>query len=183
MILPGKEIFETRRLQLVPFTLELMRAVLAGKDALGNMLGIAIPSSWPGPDLVEAIPGFVAHMERVAVAFAWNWLIVHKQELVIVGDVGFLGGPQDGIAEIGYSIVPEYRNQGYATEAALYLIHWALQQREIRRVTAQCLNNNLGSIKVLQKIGMRQFAADGPMLCWETRKTPEGLPVERETRQ
>jgi ribosomal-protein-alanine N-acetyltransferase len=109
-------------------------------------------------------------MEREAADFAWNWLIIHKRELVIVGDVGFLGGPQDGIAEIGYSIVPEYRNQGYATEAALYLIHWALQQREIRRVTAQCLDSNLGSIKVLQKIGMRQFASDGSMLCWEARR-------------
>lgn len=170
MIAPGKEIFETKRLQLVPFTLKLMRAALAEKDTLGHLLGIAIPSTWPGSDLAEAIPEFVAHMEQEAVEFAWNWLIVHKQDLVIVGDVGFMGGPLDGIAEIGYSIVPEYRNQGYATEAALYLIHWALQQREIRCVTAQCLNSNLGSIKVLQKIGMRQFASDGPMLRWEARK-------------
>jgi ribosomal-protein-alanine N-acetyltransferase len=147
------------------------------------MLGIAIPSSWPGPDLVEAIAGLVAHMQREAVEFAWNWLIVHKQELVIVGDIGFMGGPRAGIAEIGYSIVPQYRNQGYATEAALYLIHWALQQREIRRVTAQCLKDNLGSIKVLQKIGMRQFAADGPLLCWETCRDQARPLGEREGRQ
>lgn len=170
MLLPGKEIFETRRLQLVPFTVELMRATLAGKDALGTLLGIDIPSTWPGSDLAEAIPEFIAQLEREAREFAWNWLIVHKRELIIVGDVGFMGGPRDGIVEIGYSIVPEYRNQGYATEAALYLIHWALQQREIRRITAQCLDNNVGSIKVLQKIGMRQFASEGPMLRWEAHR-------------
>ena len=168
MLLPGKESFETKRLRLVPFTLELMRTTLKGKDALSNALGIAIPSTWPGPDLADAMPGFIAQMEREAVEVAWNWLIVHKKEQVVVGDVGFMGGPKEGIAEIGYSIVSEYRNQGYATEAALYLIHWALQQREIRRVTAQCLNNNLGSIKVLEKIGMRQLEADGVMLRWET---------------
>lgn len=170
MLSPGKETFETKRLQLIPFTLELMRAALTGKEALGKMLGVAIPSTWPGPDLAEAIPGFIAYLEQEAADFAWNWLIVHKKERVLVGDVGFMGGPKDGIAEIGYSIVPEYRNQGYATEAALYLIHWALQQREIRRVTAQCLNNNLGSIKVLEKIGMRQLEPDGMMLHWEARK-------------
>jgi len=168
MLLPGKEIFETKRLQLVPFTLELMKTTLKGKETLSKALRIAIPSTWPGPDLAEAIPGFIAQMEREAVEVAWNWLIVHKKEQVVVGDVGFMGGPNEGIAEIGYSIIAEYRNQGYATEAALYLIHWALQQREIRRVTAHCLNDNLGSIKVLEKIGMRQLEPDGVMLHWET---------------
>ncbi len=170
MLSPSKEIFETKRLQLVPFTLDCMKATLKGKEALSEMLGVALPSTWPGPDLAEAIPAFIAQMEREAAEFAWNWLIIHKKERVLIGDVGFMGGPKDGIAEIGYSIVPEYRNQGYATEAALYLIHWALRQREIRRVTAQCLNSNLGSIKVLEKIGMRQLESDGIMLHWEARK-------------
>lgn len=170
MLSPSKETFETKRLQLIPFTLELMRATLRGRDALSASLGITIPPTWPGSDLAEAIPGFVAQLEREAAEVAWNWLIVHKREQVVVGDVGFMGGPKDGVAEIGYSILPAYRNQGYATEAALYLIHWALQQREIRRVTAQCLDNNLGSIKVLEKIGMRRLGAEGTMLHWETHR-------------
>jgi ribosomal-protein-alanine N-acetyltransferase len=170
MVLSDKGIFETKRLQLVPFTRELMQATLAGTEVLGQLLGIEIPCTWPGSDLAEALPGFVAHMEREAAEFAWNWLIIHRRDLLIVGDVGFLGGPQDGIAEIGYSIVPQYRNQGYATEAALSLIHWALQQREIRCVTAQCLDSNPGSIKVLQKIGMRQCASEGSLLHWEARR-------------
>lgn len=177
MLSPGKEIFETKRLQLVPFTLELMKATLKGKDTLSKALGVEIPSTWPGPDLADAIPGFIAQMEREAAEFAWDWLIVHKKERIIVGDVGFMGGPKDGIAEIGYSIVPEYRNQGYATEAALYLIHWALQQREVLRVTAQCLNDNLGSIKVLEKIGMRQLASDGTMLRWETSRDAQSSDI------
>jgi len=170
MMSSDKEIFETKRLQLVPFTRELMKTTLAGREALGAQLGVEIPSTWPGSDLAEALPGCVEQMEHAASEFAWNWLIVHKRDLVIVGDVGFLGGPQDGMVEIGYSIVPQYRNQGYATEAALSLIHWALQQREIYRVTAQCLDSNLGSIKVLQKIGMRQFACEGSMLRWEAQR-------------
>jgi ribosomal-protein-alanine N-acetyltransferase len=177
MLSPGKEIFETKRLQLVPFTLELMRATLRGRDTLGKALGVEVPSTWPGPDLAEAIPGFIAQMEREAAEFAWDWLIVHKEERVVVGDVGFMGGPKEGIAEIGYSIVPEYRNQGYATEATLSLIHWALQQREVLRVTAQCLNDNLGSIKVLEKIGMRQLAPEGTLLRWETSKDTQSSDI------
>jgi ribosomal-protein-alanine N-acetyltransferase len=169
MLSPGKKIFETKRLHLVPFTRDLMKATLTGKEALGAVLAVQVPASWPGPDLAEALPIFIARMEEAATDFAWNWLIIHQEQRAIIGDAGFMGGPRDGIAEIGYTIVPEYRNQGYATEATLYLIHWALQQREIRRVTAQCLNDNTGSIKVLEKVGMRRLEPDGTMLQWETR--------------
>lgn len=172
MLPQNKRLFETKRLQLVPFTLALMKALLEGKDRLSELLGIEIPANWPGSDLLDALPAFVAQMEQVTSDFAWDWLIVHREGRMLIGDAGFMGGPKEGIAEIGYSIVPEYRNQGYATEAALHLINWALQQRDIRRVTAQCLNDNLGSIKVLQKIGMRQLAADGNMLQWETQQKP-----------
>lgn len=161
-------LFETKRLQLVPFSLNLVKATLAGKEKLGALLAVAVPSTWPGSDFAEVLPDLAVQMEKAGSDFVWNWLIVHKQDRVIVGDAGFLNGPKDGKAEIGYSIVSDYRNQGYATEAALYLVHWALQQREIRLVMAQCLDDNLGSIKVLEKVGMRQLEPDGSLLQWET---------------
>lgn len=161
---------ETRRLTLVPLTLALMKTILTGKERLGELLGVTVPDAWPGADLADALPIFMSEMEQAAIDFPWNWLIVHREDRVIVGDAGFMGGPKGGMAEIGYSIVPEYRNQGYATEAVLYLIHWALHHRDIRRITAQCLNDNLGSIKVLEKVGMRQLDPDGIMLQWETHE-------------
>jgi len=164
----GDYLFETKRLQLVPFSLNLIKATLAGKEKLGELLSVTVPSTWPGNDFAEVLPDLAAQMEAAESDFAWNWLIVHKQDRVIVGDAGFMNGPKDGKAEIGYSIVPDYRNQGYATEAALYLVHWALQQGEIRQVAAQCLNDNLSSIKVLEKVGMRRLEPDGSLLQWET---------------
>ncbi len=173
MLAQSHQIFETKHLRLVPFSLALIKATLSGTDKLGELLEVTVPDSWPGDDFAEVLPELVAQMEAEASEFVWNWLIVHKQERAIVGDMGFMGGPSAGKAEIGYSIVPEYRNQGYATEAALYLVHWALQQREIRLVTAQCLDDNLGSIKVLEKIGMRQLEAEGQMLQWEASRNFE----------
>jgi [ribosomal protein S5]-alanine N-acetyltransferase len=164
----GIQIFETKRLQMIPFSLDLIKAVLEEKGKLSELLAVTVPDSWPGDDFAEVLPMLVAQMEADASAFAWNWLIIHKQERAIVGDIGFMGGPKDGKAEIGYSIVEKYRNQGYATEAALYFIHWALRQREIKLVTAQCLSDNLGSIKVLEKAGMRQLEPEGQMLQWES---------------
>jgi ribosomal-protein-alanine N-acetyltransferase len=55
----------------------------------------------------------------------------------VIGGIGFMGGlDKDGVVEVGYDIVPEYRNQGYATEMARSLIIWALQETGIKVVTA-----------------------------------------------
>ena len=73
------------------------------------------------------------------------------------------------MVEMGYSIIPEYRTHGYATEMAHRLITWALQEQGIKVITAECLKDNLGSIKVLEKVGMRRLEPEGAMLKWELR--------------
>jgi len=50
------------------------------------------------------------------------------------------------------------------------LITWAFQQLGISAVTAECLDNNVGSIKVLEKLGMHRLASDANMLKWEVRR-------------
>ena len=72
--------------------------------------------------------------------------------------------------EIGYNIIPAYEGQGYATEMARRVIDWAFQTPGIQAVTAECLDDNIGSIRVLEKIGMRRLAAEGNKLKWELQK-------------
>ena len=163
--------FETRRLRLIPFSLDLKKAAIHDKARLIEMLGVSIPEQWPDPDLAEALPSFVENMENAPTYPVWDWLAIHRLDQAVIGDIGFVGGPdQDGVVEVGYSIVPEYRKQGYATEMARSLIEWAIQEKSIKGITAACLNDNIGSIKVLEKIGMRQVEPDGIMLQWEIRQ-------------
>jgi RimJ/RimL family protein N-acetyltransferase len=109
-------------------------------------------------------------MENAPFEPAWDWIAIHTLDQAVIGDIGFMGGPdQEGVVEVGYSIVPEYRNQGYATEMASGLIAWAFQEKGIRVVTAACLDDNFGSIKVLEKVGMHRLEPDGNMLKWEIR--------------
>ncbi len=162
---------ETKRLQLIPFSLDLKKAAISDRARLVEMLGVYVPEHWPGPDLVEALPFFVENMEKAPSEPAWDWIAIHTSDQVVTGDIGFMGGPdQGGVVEVGYSIVPEYRNQGYATEMARGLIAWAFQEKDIKLVTAPCLDNNIGSIKVLEKVGMHRLEPDGNMLKWEMRK-------------
>jgi [ribosomal protein S5]-alanine N-acetyltransferase len=64
---------------------------------------------------------------------------------------------EDGAdAEIGYSLNPEFWGQGYGTEAALRLIEYLKDERQVRRVFATSRPENAASIRIMEKLGMRQ---------------------------
>ena len=162
---------ETKRLLLISFSLEFKKAAMSDRARLVEMLGVRVPEHWPGPDLEEALPFFVENMEKAPSEPAWDMIAIHKSDQAVIGDIGFMGGPdEEGVVEVGYSIVPEYRNRGYATEMARSLITWAFEEKGIKVVTAACRDENIGSIKVLEKAGMRRLEPDGNMLKWEIRK-------------
>jgi len=86
---------------------------------------------------------------------------------VMVGDAGFKGRPDAlGRVEIGYGVAPDQRGKGYATEATNALVAWAGEQG-VRIVTAECLEDNVASVRVLEKTGFRRTSHAGPMLRWE----------------
>ena len=165
------QLLETQRLKLLPFTLELKKATLAERARLAEMLEVEIPDAWPGADLLEALPFFIEVMEKDPAGLVWDGIILQKAEQIAIGGIGFHGGPDEaGMVEIGYNIIPAYERQGYATEMARSVIEWAFHTPGIQVITAECLDDNIGSIRVLEKVGMRRLAPEGNMLKWELRK-------------
>ena len=75
-----------------------------------------------------------------------------------VGELCFKGLSTDGIAEIGYGILPAFQNRGYATEAVKAVTDWALSQPGVNCITAETEADNLASQKVLLNCG---FLATG----------------------
>jgi len=61
-------------------------------------------------------------------------------------------------ADFGYSLNRRYWNQGYTTEAAHALIDVAVRRIGLRRVWATCDTRNIGSYRVMEKLGMRREA-------------------------
>jgi RimJ/RimL family protein N-acetyltransferase len=158
---------ETQRLKMLPFTLDAMKAAtLASKEPLEAILGATVPASWPGPDLADALPIFAARLEKDPTA--WSGLIIHKADQILIGDMGMMGGPDDqGMVEIGYSIIPEYRNQGYASEMAHALVQWAIQEPSIKVISAKTLKDNAPSIKVITRAGLHCVGEQDEWLLWE----------------
>lgn len=96
----------------------------------------------------------------------WQWYapwIISKKDGSNIGDLSFKGISSDGSVEIGYLILTEYQNKGYATEAVKAAVRWAISQPNIKRVIAQVHLDNMPSQKVLIKSGFENTEA----LCKE----------------
>lgn len=161
----------TSRLRMVPFTVELVRAAVGDRMALSALLAAQVPPEWPGPDFAEMLQFEAERLVRDPERGQWGGVIIHAADHILIGDMGFKGAPDEqGTVEIGYSIIPEYRGQGFAPEMARALIEWAFSQAGVVRVTAECESDNQGSIRVLEKLGMQRLTPEDTMLWWELRK-------------
>jgi ribosomal-protein-alanine N-acetyltransferase len=158
----------TQRLRLLPCSQEMARAAISDRGSLEALLGLDVPESWPHEVLRGLLSIYACRLEDDLELVGWGiWLIVNPKEGALVGDIGFKGKPQDGAVEMGYSIVPNQRQRGYASEAARALAAWALARPSVTRVLAECDRHNTPSIQVLKKIGMRPTDEHGDLIRWE----------------
>jgi ribosomal-protein-alanine N-acetyltransferase len=165
---------ETARLRLLPCSVETAQAAASDRAALEALLGARVPADWPAEDLRDFLPVYARIVDERTALQGWGiWLMLHRAEQVLLGDIGFKGPPDKrGAAEIGYSVLPAYQGQGYATEAAEALINWGLAQPGTRRIVANCRADNAASIRVLEKAGMHRTGRDANGLTWEIRAQP-----------
>lgn len=159
---------ETERLHLMPAPLDLVRAVAAGRRE-GLRFPATLPEEWPDTDLREFLPTYAEILREDPDGACWGvWVIIERASKTVVGDIGFKGSPDEhGRVEIGYSVLPPWRRQGYAFEAARALVRWALADPDVSGVQAECLAENYPSARVLEKIGMRCLGCSDGMLKWE----------------
>lgn len=147
----------TKRLRLVPGTPDLLRADIAGRDQLGAALGHPVPAGWP-PEFYDkpAMEWTLKYLDKDAANAEWPIYYVIGPGDRVVGVVGYKHRPDlDGMVEIGYGVLPEYQRQGIATEAAGGLIDRAFSFAPVRRVRAETLPALIGSIRVMEKNGLR----------------------------
>ncbi len=90
----------------------------------------------------------------------WLTLNMHdKKSNRFVGSIGFKFCSIDNQrAELGYLVLPTFAGLGYTTEAAATIIEFLFEQVNVRKIVAQCTTVNIGSWKVMEKLGMRREA-------------------------
>ena len=67
-----------------------------------------------------------------------------------------IGKPKYKIAEVWYKIHPNHWRQGYATEALTKLLEFGFLNLGLHRIEAGSAIENIASIKVLEKVGMKR---------------------------
>ena len=89
-----------------------------------------------------------------------------------VGRVGFHAPPDaDGVVEIGYSVSPAFRRQGFAVEMAAALIAWAAAEG-CTACVASALPDNAGSLATIARLG---FVRTGERTDGERTEGDDGV--------
>ena len=145
----------TARLNLIPCDAAILRAVVAGREALATHLRVAVSEGWPAfPEAyVHALDVVVADP---AIAPWWTYVFIEREVSSLVGSGGYTGRPKEGVVEIGYEIATEFRGRQLAGEAARGLIDNAFSDSSVSAVIAHTRPEENASTRVLEKIGMRR---------------------------
>lgn len=81
---------------------------------------------------------------------------IHKMlEGAFCGATGLVVSEAHGHAELGYWIGVPYWGKGYATEASKAVLAFGFETLRLNRIYAHHTVGNIGSQRVIQKIGMR----------------------------
>jgi aminoglycoside 6'-N-acetyltransferase len=151
--MPGdaETILTTERL-----VLRRLRADDAGTVAeYKNDPEVAQYQDWDLPYPIEDIAAKIAAYARrpwPCPGSGLNFAIEHHGELI--GDFGVGWDAEGAEAEIGYTLRPEHRGRGFATEALAEVVD-RLFSEGVERVTTSIDPENVASIRVLEKVGFR----------------------------
>jgi ribosomal-protein-alanine N-acetyltransferase len=77
-----------------------------------------------------------------------------KDTKEFIGEAGIIGYiPHANRCVIGYNLLPQYWNQGYATEITKHLVKYSFEFLDVERIEALVLQINSASCRVLEKSG------------------------------
>lgn len=169
----------TERLFLIPADLAKLEAIVAEDwPTLSALLGgVDMAEHWL--HFPEAMVWMRDYLQEFEVDISWwNYLIVHRQDVRLIGTCGYKGAPSlEGEVEIGYEIAEQYQGRGLGTETAQALVDHAFQDIGVQFITANTLAEENASNALLKKIGF-QFSGeyvdieDGNIWGWRLdRKT------------
>jgi RimJ/RimL family protein N-acetyltransferase len=163
------------RLDLLPLSLEVMEALLRGdRSQAQQMVGYRFPASFPtGDESTLRFRVAIARTQPEALPLLFRAMVLRADPEVMVGRIGFHGPVDgDGMLEIGYSVFPEYRRQGYAREAAVAMFQWGQADPRVKKFRASVSPTNEPSRNLVTSLGFVEVGSlwddeDGLELLYE----------------
>lgn len=117
-------------------------------------------------------------LEAQPEAAGWIARAVVAEPDVVIGYAGYHGPPDErGMVEVGYTVDPGYRRQGYATAILAALLERAAAEPAVQVVRASISPDNVASLATIAKFGFTQIGEqwddeDGLELLFERPAPP-----------
>lgn len=100
-----------------------------------------------------------------------RWAVHTKPGMEFIGWCGLKYQPELDEIDLGYRFMKQAWGKGYASEAAMASIKYGFEKLGLRRIVGRAMPENIASIKVLEKCGMKfigEELVDGhPALTYE----------------
>lgn len=83
-----------------------------------------------------------------------RFMIELKSDGTFIGWCGLKYFPETNEVDLGYRLMKKFWGQGYATEAGRACLEYGFKTLNLGNIMATVMPENIGSIKVVQKLGM-----------------------------
>ncbi len=148
---------DTARLRLRPVALDDLAALHAiqSREDVTRWLYIGPRTEDTVREALESQIARAADAPETGVALA----VVIRESGELIGHLTLtVVAPDHRGGEIGFMFHPDHHGRGYATEAARSLLELAFSGYGLHRVVGRAEPRNVASVRVLEKLGMRQEA-------------------------
>ncbi len=150
-------ILRTKRLLLRDFSADDWPAVLAYQSDPRYLR--YYPWEQRTPDDARAFVQMFLDQQAERPRHRYQLAITLPDTGALIGNCGVrLERAEARAASLGYELAPAAWGQGYATEAARAMLAFGFRALGAHRVWAECLAENVGSARVLEKLGLRREA-------------------------
>ena len=100
-----------------------------------------------------------------------RWATIYKPDNKLIGFAGLKYLPEIDETDIGFRFLPKYWGKGIATEASIEIIKYGFEKLNLKRIIGVAMPVNIGSCKVLTKIGLEfykvdEYEGDGESYNW-----------------
>jgi RimJ/RimL family protein N-acetyltransferase len=155
----------SERLELVSMSPDFVDAVLADRRHEAESIAqLTLPEDWPDAHDRGFLGFRLRQMRERPETQEWfvYALVLPDGARPMVGHAGFHGPPginavkEPDAVEVGYTVFPEYRSRGFATEAVSTLLRWASGKHGIRHFVASVAPDNTHSLALVKRLGFTE---------------------------
>lgn len=150
-----KPIIETERLILREFTMDDCEAVFEFNSNLEL-------HQYTGDEVLQSVDRAKEIIRDIWLEDYKNygygrWATIYKPEDKIIGFAGLKYLPELNQTDIGFRFLPSYWGKGLATEASREILKYGFDKLGIDEIIGIAMPENIGSCRVLEKIGLKLY--------------------------